>query len=361
MNLFARLLTLGFITSALTASATPAAIAAQPTKKQPGSSSPTAPAAKQPAEKSPKEGPGDEEKEKGKIDLRPKFTKGQRLVYTMNLESKSKTRVPALEDTDQEQSTKQELGLVFVVKDTSEAEGSTIELTFSKVKITQETGKGKDKETVEFDSSRPKAKDKDNPLAPAGRELAGTTFTISIDKDGQVTNVAGGSGLASLGSLGTPPSGLGNIGGGSLPGAGGGMPGGGGGGGGIGDAIGSIFQIKKGSPFVKVGEKWTTSDEIDSGLLGKFKMITDSNVKSHSGNQARVKVSGRIEPASQGGGGGLSMFQVKDSIYLGEYLWDTREGALKSLDMDQSVTIDGGANGGINMTASSKMKVNRVR
>ena len=37
------------------------------------------------------------------------------------------------------------------------------------------------------------------------------------------------------------------------------------------------------------------------------------------------------------------------------------EGALKSLDMDQSVTIDGGANGGINMTASSKMKVNRVR
>jgi len=112
--------------------------------------------------------------------------------------------------------------------------------------------------------------------------------------------------------------------------------------------------------LVKVGEKWSTSDEVDSGLLGRFRMITDSSLKSHSGNMAKVKVNGRIEPATHAPGG-ASVFRVKESVYIGDYLWDTRDGALKSMDMDQNVVIDSGASGGISMTASSKMKVNRVR
>ncbi|MGE3108661.1 MAG: DUF6263 family protein [Phycisphaerales bacterium] len=291
-----------------------------------------------------------DEKAAGKVDLRPKFTKGNKLIYKMDIDSKSKTKMPALDDADTVQNTKQELGLVFLVKDVTD-DGTIVELTFNTMKMTQETGTGKDKDKVEFDSNRPKATDKDNPLAPGCRELVGSTFTITIDKDGQVTNVAGGGGLTSLGAIGMP-GGIGNIGGQST-GLGGSSQG-------FADAIGSIFSIKKGSLLVNVGERWSTSDEIDSGLLGQFRMITDSTLKSHSGNIARVKINGRIEPAT-GRGGNASMFKLKDSLYLGEYLWDTKAGALKSLEVDQNVSIDGDSSGGINMTASSKMKVSRVR
>jgi len=275
----------------------------------------------------------------------------------MVMDSKSKTTNPALDDDGpQEQSTKHELALVFFVKDTTE-EGSTVELTFSGVKILQESGTGKDKEKLEFDSSRPKAKDKDNPLAPGGRELANTTFTLTIDTDGNVTNMAGGSGLSSLGAMGMP-GGLGQ----GIPGAGSGPSNPGtGSNNGFADAIGSIFSIKKGSPYVKVGETWSTSDDINSGLLGNFRMTTDSTVKSHSGNQAKIKVVGRIEPSTQAAGG-ISIFKLKDSFYMGEYLWDTQGGMLKSMDMDQNVVIDGGSStGGMSMKASSTVKVNRVR
>ncbi len=322
--------------------------AVQPTKKPatPDSSPAKAPRAGDPLSS---------KDEKGTVDLRPKFKKGDKLIYKMDLESKSKTTMPALDDAAQEQSTKQELGLVFTVKEVTD-DASIVELTFSTVKVTQESGVGKDKAKLEFDSSRPKAKDKDNPLAPGCRELAGTTFTITIDNDGQVTNVAGGSGLSSLGAMGIPADGLSNLGGAGLTHPAGST----GPSQGFADAIGSIFSIKKGSLIVKVGEQWSTSDEIDSGLLGRFRMITDSSLKSHSGNLAKVKVTGRIEPATHSPGG-ASMFRIKESLYMGDYLWDTRDGALKSMDMDQNVVIESGASGGISMTASSKMNVNRVR
>jgi len=331
----------------------------QPGKKQPEKQpAPSSTPGKKDANPSatPGKQPSIDGDEKGKIDLRPKFTKGEKMTFKMEMESKSKTSMPALEDKPQEQTTKHELGLVFNVKDVTD-DGTIVELTFSTVKVTQQTGKDK-ADKLEFDSSRPVAKDKDNPLAPGCRELANTTFKLTLDKDGNVTNMAGGSGLSSLNSLGMPGA-LGNL--------GGGLPGGLGGGAsssnsqGFADAIGSIFSVKKGSPIVKVGEKWTTSDDVDSGLIGKFRITTDSVVKSYSGDQAKIKVTGKVEQASNSPGG-VSLFQVKDTFYLGDYVWDTKAGMLKSMDLDQNVTIDGGSTaGGMTMTSSSKIHVNRQR
>lgn len=327
----------------------------QPTKKQPEKKPPATTPTKKDTSPTPAPTgqPADPADEKGKIDLRPRFKKGEKMTFKMEMDSKSKTSMPALEEKPEEQTTRHELGLVFFVKDVID-DGTIVELTFSTVKVTQQTGKDK-KDKLEFDSSRPVAKDKDNPLAPGCRELANTTFTLTLDKDGNVTNMGGGSGLSSLNSLGMPGA-MGNLGGGGT-----GATPSGGNSQGFADAIGSIFSVKKGSPFVKVGEKWTTSDDVDSGLIGKFRISTDSVVKSYSGDQARIKVTGKVEPPSNSPGG-MSLFQVKDTFYMGDYVWDTKAGMLRSMDLDQNVTIDAGAAaGGMSMTSSSKIHVNRVK
>jgi hypothetical protein len=132
------------------------------------------------------------------------------------------------------------------------------------------------------------------------------------------------------------------------------------GGSGFQDALGSIFSIKKGTGLASVGEKWSTTDVLDTGLMGRFKMITDNTLKSHRNNEATVNTTGRIEPDSQAPGG-ASMFQIKDSFYSGVYIWDTKAGMVKRMDMDERIVIDSNAAGAaMSMSTTGKTRVTRL-
>lgn len=292
------------------------------------------------------------------VDLRPKFELGQTIKFRMELNQRSRTLVPALDDKPTESTSTQDLGLVFKVKQ-SGPEGSVVELSFSHVKMTKETEEGKES----FDSTQPKAKDGKSELAPSLRALAGSTFTVHLDADGNVTNIEGGDQLMSLDAFGGAPGLDPN----SLPG---GLPnpgnlprppsigGPGGGQNGFTAALGSIFSVKKGTNRVRVGEEWTTRDVLDTGLLGKFTMSTTSKLKSHAGSDAKVTVRGYIEPDSSAAG--PSLVKITDSSYVGDYSWNTRAGMLRKMDLHQHVVLEAAAGGGLNLTSDMKSVVTRT-
>jgi hypothetical protein len=295
------------------------------------------------------------------VDLRPRFEVGQTIKFKMDLNQKSRTLVPALDEKPTESTSTQELGLVFKVKE-SGSDGSVVELSFSRIKMTKKTEEGEES----FDSAQPKTKDAGSDLAPALRTLSGTTFTVHLDADGNVTNIEGGDKLMSLDIFGgapgldpnSLPGGLPNPGSQPRPPSIGG-PGGGGGQGSFVAAIGSIFSIKKGNGRVSVGEEWTTRDVLDTGLLGKFTMSTTSKLKSHNGADARVSVRGYMEPDTSAGGG-VSLVKITDSSYVGDYTWSTREGMLRRMDLNQHVAMEASVGGGLTLTSDMKSVVTRT-
>lgn len=295
--------------------------------------------------------PGKVDPKGQKVDLRPKFKQGEQLRLRMEMDNTSKVSIPAVDDKPREQVSKQEMMLLLKVKEVTEA-GATLELSFQSVKMTQVSGKEKE----EFDSARPASQDKDNPLAAPLRALVGTVFTVNIDKDGTISNIGGGAGLGALGGGGL--GGLGNSLG--LGGQGGAAGSGGAAGTGFQDALGSIFSVKKGSGLASVGEKWSTTDVLDTGLMGRFRMITDNTLKSLRNNEATVNTTGRMEPDTQAGGG-ASMFQIKDSFYTGSFVWDTKAGMVKRMEVDQKIVIDTNAGGAaMSMSSTGKTRVTRV-
>jgi hypothetical protein len=283
------------------------------------------------------------EEKTGKIDLRPRFEKGQVNKFRMELDQKSKTLIPALEEEPTESTSKQELGLVFKVQEVTDDE-TVIDLSFSNVKMTKKTDEG----TETFDSSQSPTKDKDSELAPSLRALAKTSFTLHLDKDGNVTRIDGGDALMALESFGSP--------GGSSPG---GLPAlsGGATGAGFKDALGSIFNVKKGSGLVSVGEEWGNTDTLDTGLLGKFTISNKHKLKSHNGSEAKISFMGHIEPDSASDS--LSLVKISDSSFVGDYTWNTREGMLRRMTMNQHVVLEPSAAGGVKVTSDMKTTVTR--
>ncbi len=318
---------------------------------------------------------------KGMVDLRPKFKAGQvtKLRLTMestgdapNLQSldldrilddpsstppppkstpgvKSPTKAPSKQPSksptpsDPAMRSWQEMILVFKVKDAStdprrgdqpSHESTVVEVTFESIRAKSTTPDG----TFEFDSTKPgpgkgntpggpsptptpPADPFADPLSAALRPLVGTTLTLTLDPNGNITNIDGGEAFTSLAGM-------------SLTGGGGG---------------GKLFQsivTPVGSPgLVRTGEPWTTRDTIRTGLIGDFHMRSESRVASHRRGLAEVQVKGVIEPESAGGAGGLGGFQVKDSKYSGRYTWDTDRGMLELMSTEQSIQIDAGALG----------------
>jgi hypothetical protein len=269
-----------------------------------------------------------------RIDLRPKFERGQEFKFKLEVNNiatqpesnfdplddpsdkrhpakpSSRDKKPALEVTK----SKIEFGMVMKVKEVDEAKNATVDMTFTTVKVSID-GPGMKEE---FDSTKPKTTRPDDPdvIGTVLKPLVGSTFTMKVDRAGNITSVTGGDGFAMLGQV-SPGAG----GAGSLP-----------------QVFGPIFTTRKGDGFARVGESWENDDKLDSGLMGDFKMSTKHTLASASRGQATVNIAGRVEPGSQAPG--ATTFQLKDSTYRGKYLWDTERGMLRQMDTTMSVKVE---------------------
>jgi hypothetical protein len=165
-----------------------------------------------------------------------------------------------------------------------------------------------------------------------------------VDRSGNITCVRGGVAFTALGLL----AGAGTGGAGK------------GAGGGAGQLFGPLFSIKKATGMASVGESWEVEDVVDTGLMGGFKMKARHTLRSASGGEANVAVTGRIEPSSEAGSGTVA--QLKNSGYAGAYTWDTAAGMLKQMNSSMTVQMETNTDGTPTTTKNeSTVKVVRVK
>lgn len=292
---------------------------------QPAASQPTQPA-NQPANQPARAG--------ATVDLRPKLEKGKVFRFKMNLSSVEKQtppqdaqdpNVPA-ETVDATQD--QEIVLKMTVKDSNVETGSTLELVYESLKMKISNPMLGD-EPLEFDST--KAADPNDPSGAAIAEMlgsvVGTALTISMDKDGNVTNVAAPASAPGLGDSFTGKDVISGL-------------------------VGQVFTLKKGEPVVRVGEKWT-NDSVMAATWGRTRITTNNTLTSHRGGKASIAIDGSVsmEPNSPGQ---TIAITIKNSRLDGNAVWSTEDGMLDSMTVSQTLDIDIASPAGQTKSQSSK-------
>jgi hypothetical protein len=283
----------------------------------------------------------------GLIDLRPKWSVGQPIRYTMKQVSTS--QMPDI--SDPKKTTKvtntQEIGFDLVPKAVDAETGqATVDMVYRTVRIKLE-GAGVD---LDFDSTKPDpskkpGQDMDPSAMLSGfmRGMVGTTLTLTFDKSGTITSVSGGQSLDPTGLL----SGLGGAAGAGGAGA---SPGG--------SLFGPISTSGATGGLVKLGQKWTHINNLAVGPLGEMAMKTDHEMRSHRANRAEVEFKGRIDQASAGK---EAIAQVKAATQSGKYVWDTAKGQLVSMTMEQRVVQNQpGVQKAAEATSTTTMTVTRA-
>ncbi|NUQ67696.1 MAG: hypothetical protein HUU18_05395 [Phycisphaerales bacterium] len=246
-----------------------------------------------------------------KINLRPKFTKGQEIRYTMRLDASTKLAGEAAPGDGQR--IEQDIGLLLRVRDVSPETGASVDLVYESLKFKLTQG-----DTVmDFDSTKPARKDE--PADAMLRPIVGLTLELKIDKDGNITSVSGGEKLAA-----GPGAMLAN----NFTGA---------------DVIrslmGRVMTLRRGTGEASVGESWTDEDVIAS-MMGDMKITTTTTLKSMNGATATLGLRGVFGLSPTGGTTGLPSISVKDSTYTGEAQWNTETGTLQSMTTRQTIAVE---------------------
>lgn len=246
-----------------------------------------------------------------KINLRPRFTKGQELRYTMRLDAS--TKLTGEEAPAGNQRIEQDIGLVLKVRDVNGETGASVDLVYESLRFKLTQG-----DTVmDFDSTKPARKD--DPTDAMLRPIVGLTLELKIDKDGNITSVSGGEKLAA-----GPGAMLAN----NFTGA---------------DVIrslmGRVMTLRRGAGEASVGESWTDEDVIAS-MMGDMKITTTTTLKSMNGATAVLGLRGVFGLTPAGGTTGLPSIAVKDSTYTGEAQWNTETGTLVSMTTRQTIAVE---------------------
>lgn len=256
----------------------------------------------------------------GAVDLRPKLEKGKVFRFKMNLSSTEKQTPPKdAQDPNVPAETvnatqDQEIVLKLTVKDSNPETGSTLELVYESLKMKVANPMLGD-EPLEFDSTKPA--DPNDPTSGAIAEMlgsvVGTALTISMDKDGNVTNVAAPASAPGLGDSFTGKDVISGL-------------------------VGQVFTLKKGEPVVRVGEKWT-NDSVMAATWGRTRITTNNTLTSHRGGKANIAIDGTVSMEPNSPGQPISI-TINNSKLDGNAVWSTEDGMLDSMTVSQNLDIN---------------------
>ena len=353
----------------------------------------TQPESKEPAPKQPtREEPRDSSRNRsGKVDLRPKFKKGEKHTFRMVLDSTTRDEASKNKSADKSSQTmRQEMVLSLKTVDVTET-GAVADLTYESIKMKGETGPLK----VDFDST--KKADPEDPIDSVMRGVVGLTLRLNFDQDGNISSVnpveGGGStpGMPDITSM--------------LSGAGGGGMGGSFGGADIIKGMfGPIVAPSKGNNQVSVGESWTNETQMNGGL-GGFGITTKNTLTSVSNGKATIDMKGGAKLAGKTGKdankqdkskkpatkpnskpnsktdpkadpnpagdplsdidtlptGGLPGVSIKNSELTGKTIWNLEKGTIDSMTSTQRFLIETGTGEDTTLkTSEMNVKVDRI-
>lgn len=264
-----------------------------------------------------------------------------------------KPNTPAKPDDTTTSSFTNEFTLVFAPTAVDESGTATVDVTFETIKAKIESDFANDS----FDSTKPppKKKPSSNPLGDVGetplleetlRPLVGEKLTLTVDREGNITNVTGGDKFAALfqsasqaGSPGTSPAG-------SSPAS---------------SLFGPIFTAAKSKGKAAVGESWTLKDKLSLSMLGEVSMETRHTLKSHAAARALVEYVGVLQPNSAAPDPSKP-FNLRSCEHKGSYLWNTDDGFVESMTNSMIMKTDfnlAGTNGTAESTQTTT--ISRIR
>jgi hypothetical protein len=124
-----------------------------------------------------------------------------------------------------------------------------------------------------------------------------------------------------------------------------------------------MTSVTKSKGEAKIGEQWTTADIMDAGI-GKVKIQTLYTLAGLRGGNAEIPIKGTITLDSEAAGlpgADAGPIKLKDSKYTGKLLWNTKDGMVESLDLEQSLSLEmGTAGANAQFVQQTKTKISRV-
>jgi hypothetical protein len=245
-----------------------------------------------------------------RVDLRPKWKKGDEHTFLISLRAKT-VQQGAKDDADPERTSNQDLTLRLKVVDTSDT-GSTLEIVYEAIKLEARSPELE----ISFDSSKPAATNDPLQTDSILRPLVGLKLTVQTDKAGRISSVqasGGGGGANSPLASGFTSA----------------------------DAVkqmfGPITTMKAGDGFASVGEAWTNDSSMGGvGGLGTMRITTTNTLRSAVGSTAKIAIEGKATLE-----GSLALpISIKDSAISGSADWNTDKGVLDSMTLTQRIVAE---------------------
>jgi hypothetical protein len=271
------------------------------------------------------------------IDLRPRFTVGQEVRLNMDIATKRSGTAPTPSpdpdgldlkgDGDGDLSVGMTLSLRCTAADPQE--GYTLSMKIDTFRISG-TMNG---EPMNWDS---KKQGQDEALDAALGGITGVTIPVTMDKNGNISEVGGG--LAGIGgAMG------GKLGGGDL----------------FKSLFGPLTSRSSNTGEARVGDKWSNDDTMQAGL-GTVKVRTDNTLKSANSSMAVIATKGTFSLDPQTSQQGI---RLREGKLEGETKWNTADHMIESMNMKQKVVLEKRDPKGPTQTSTQTMdvKVSRVR
>lgn len=218
--------------------------------------------------------------------------------------------------------------------------GASMELELKSVVAAAELPQGK----YTWDSA-PTADEKDaaNPIMVAFRPIVGAVLKIKVGSDGNILEVQQDSRIANM--PGGPLAPMAQ----QLVGADG-----------VRLRFGPVIWIKDGREPATVGTAWTNSDEMFFKAVGKFTYESTNTVKSVKDNAATIEIAGVVKLGGIEEGKPASG-TLKDQSLKGSCVWDTKAGLAKSHICEQKTVLDLKVGGAFDVVRTSEFTVTTTR
>lgn len=259
-----------------------------------------------------------------RVDLTPRYQTGESIRFSQHIVRKDEMSVKSGGPEKMVLSIDQTVEYTLRVEAASES-STSLALEITKIKASAVAPQGK----YDWDSSAP-ADDQDvnNPVAVAFRSLVGSVMQLTLDKDGNITDVKADSKLGPPARGAMQPFVVNLIGTDQVK-----------------ARWGSILWVKPGREPAAVGSSWTRADSAVAAALGaKFVTETTATLKGVKDGAAEISTSGKyvLEALEKGKEPAATMSDTKAE---GSVLWNTKAGRVQDHTWNQWYTMNVNAQG----------------
>ena len=272
--------------------------------------------------------PGAEKNAPGKsgqsVELKVKWSVGNRYVYRIDIDQAVRTKIPQMPKPVQQDITMAQTYALSVLAETNNG-GRQLELEFLSQEFEVKMG---EQTMMSFDSKGDASGDKQNPLAGPFRRMIGSRLTLILDSDNKVESVQGFDEWTDLVTSNSPPEAKGMISGIYNE-----------------DYVKQIADYTKWLPTkpIAIGDKWPSKVEVPAGPMGKLLLEANSTFKGWEEHDKRrcamIESSGSLKSLPGQQAGPMGKMAIDKGKTKGKNWFDPELGAVVETASEQTMSM----------------------